>query len=390
MAAANSASGGQMLRGLDERRRAATRRKLRALRLLLVAAIVIPAAALTALAWGTWRDTWRGAQTELAGSAGAIAEYSLRVLDNHRLVADQVNEMLRGLSDDALRAREREFHEQLRRMIPRLPLVQTIAVNDRQGRMLLTANVYPVPRDQDFSDREWIQALRRADAPLYFVSRVYVGRLDNFIFFAVARRRTESGNGLPADAFDGAVNISVEPERFAAGFGDIIAPFSDVVAVVRDDGEVIARRPSFATPPPAGRVRIYSDLIAAGVDHGTVPSTDGVTRLAALRRINGYPLYAVVQRDVPAVVSVWRDRVAVQLALGLPAMALMIGFAWIALRRGRESAVMQESLAEETARRAAAEAAAEADARFRAVFESRGEAKCPGGAEPKELRCVEG
>src|SRR4029450_4867884 len=135
MASANPSSNGDGLQGLDERTRLAHRRKLRALRLMLVAAIALPLAALGGLAWNTWRDAWHDAEIELAGSAGALAEYSLRVLDNYRLVADRVNDLLQGVDDDSLRAGERGFHDQLRALVPSLPLVQTVAVNDRHGRM---------------------------------------------------------------------------------------------------------------------------------------------------------------------------------------------------------------------------------------------------------------
>jgi len=193
-----------------------TRRRRNRLRLLLIVAVLVPIGFIAAQAVLSWKHVWSEAEKELSRTADAAAEYSLRLLETHRLALARVNDLLRGLSDDEMRRREGELHAQLRRLLPELPLVQTLAVNDRAGGVLLTANVYPVPRDVNVNDREWMRDLRTAEAPAIHVSRIYVGRLDRYLFFAVSRRRTETGNAVPG--FDGVINISVEPNAFASGF----------------------------------------------------------------------------------------------------------------------------------------------------------------------------
>jgi hypothetical protein len=177
------------------------------LRALLVFAVLVPLGLLAGQAVLRWNQVWTEAAKELSRTADAAAEHSLRVLETHRIALARVNDVLRGLADDDIRAREQELHEQLRGLLTDLPLVQTLAVNDRHGGMLLTANVFPVPREVNVSDREWIRDLRADSALRTHVSRVYVGRLDQYLFFAVSRRRTETGNRLPAGTFDGAINI---------------------------------------------------------------------------------------------------------------------------------------------------------------------------------------
>ena len=53
---------------------------------------------------------------------------------------------------------------------------------------------------------------------------------------------TSKGRG-----FQGVVNISVEPNAVAAGFGEVTVQPEDAVALVRSDGHILARRPGFST-----------------------------------------------------------------------------------------------------------------------------------------------
>jgi len=241
--------------------------------------------------------------------------------------------------------------------MPSLPLVQTVAVNDRNGGMLLTANIFPVPRDGTFNDREWMQALRRPDAPPVHVSRVYRGRLDGFLFFAVSRRRSPA-NRLSPGEFDGAINVSVRPSAVAAGFDDVVTHSSDVVALLRDDGELLVRRPVFDAPPNFQVSGEFKRFAASGRVSGQiriVSRVDGAERLIAVRRLQGFPIYATAGREVATIVSAWGWTTARQLAFGVPAMMLMAAFAVMALRRTREALRAQESLSAEAARRGAAE-----------------------------------
>jgi PAS domain-containing protein len=341
----------------------------------LFAAVVLPITVLGVVAALDWRNTWRESERELLRSADAAAEYSLRILHSYRLAADRVNDLIQGLSDAEIRARERELHERLRALIPSLPLVQTVAVLDRDGVLLLTANVYPVPRDRDFKDREWVRDLARADPPETHISKVNVGRLDGYVFFGVSRRRTGSGNALPAGAFDGVINVSVQPSQTSAGFADFVGETSDVIALVRSDGEILARRPGFAAPlppiQPSGEGFIAA--IAAGKDHVTARAAspvDGVERLSAVRRLKDYPVYAVVSRDVAAIAKQWRARLLLQLAFAVPALLLLWTLAALAYRNARAASRVRAALAKEEVRRAAAEAAQAAEANFRAVFDA--------------------
>lgn len=178
----------------------------RALTALLAAAVALPLLVVGIAAWLDWRDAWRGAEAELLRSADAAAQYAERVVGAQVLAAALVNQMLAGLSDAEIRTREMELSERLRRLLPSIPAADTLALSDRHGVMLLTADVAPVPR-VSIADREWVRALRRDDAPSVHISAVTAGRVGSSVFFGVSLRRAGTGNGLPEGAFDGVVKV---------------------------------------------------------------------------------------------------------------------------------------------------------------------------------------
>jgi hypothetical protein len=61
---------------------------------------------------------------------------------------------MRGMSDDDIRLNEAQLHARLRRIVEALPQLQGIAIMDRNGHPLVSANIVAVPTDIAFSDRD--------------------------------------------------------------------------------------------------------------------------------------------------------------------------------------------------------------------------------------------
>ncbi|MFC7689331.1 hypothetical protein ACFQY5_06530 [Paeniroseomonas aquatica] len=247
-------------RGLASWRRAAApaapgAARLPGLGLALLAAVLLPVLTLSAMSRISWLASWSGAERELSRSAEAAAEYAVRTIEAQRFAADVTNDLLQGLSDAEVRDREAELHQALARLAGRLALVRHITVSDREARVLLSTSTASVPQPLSLADRDWVIALRQPGAPRWHVSRLFAGRLDGRLFFAVNRRREAGGNGLAAGAYDGAISVSMDPNAVAAGFTALGGEPGDVTALVRSDGEVLVRTPGAqeALPPiPAG------------------------------------------------------------------------------------------------------------------------------------------
>ncbi len=338
---------------------------------LLLAAVVLPLAVTAAAAWMSWREVWRETQAEMERAAGGAAEYARRVLDSHRMAVDRVNDLLRGLSDEEIRAREAELHAALRSLIKDTPQAQTAYVLDRTGHLLVSAGTFPVMRDLSFTDREHHHLLAVADAPPVVVTRIYAGRTQGNVFFAVARRRRDTGNaGITPGEFDGQANVAVSPREVGESLRRLARQPGDSLALIRADGEVLARSLVEGDPPP---FRLAPDnailqRMAGGeelaVASGASP-VDGVRRIAAWRKVEGWPVYAVAGRPHATVLARWRRSLATQIAVGVPATLALLGLALLVRRAQYRLVQANEGLERRVAERTAA--LAESEARLRHV-----------------------
>jgi PAS domain S-box-containing protein len=352
-------------------------------------------AALTGLGSLSWQSTWRAAERELARGAEAGAAAALRILEGQRLAADVVNETLRGLSDEQVRLREAELHGRIQGLIRGLPLLQTAIVLDRGGRLLVAANAYPVNHNLDYAGREWFPVLSGPNPPAFHVSAVAVGRIDGNLFFGLTRRRTGAANGQTPEAFDGAVSVSVSPNALAEAFTELIGGTTDVVSVVRFDGQVLVRTPRASGPLPtipqgsplrdaAAREEVRGIYIGTSLLPG--PGSIGADRLIAYRRVAGLPLYVTVARPAAEIAAAWQASVARTLAIGGPTALALLGLGWLAWRRSRAADAAQQALLREAGLRAEAEARHEAESRFRGFFESHAIGKAVYDLETGETR----
>ncbi|MGG5824001.1 PAS domain-containing protein [Falsiroseomonas sp. HW251] len=342
----------------------AARRSPPAVSLLLPFAIALPLLLMAASAWFSWRQAWREAEAEVTRTAEAGAEYARRVLDGFLLRLDRADEMLAGLSDEDIRAREGDYHAALRAIGQRTrdDNEQHVFLHDRDARTLVSGAIFPAPPlSEVFMDRDYNQALRGPDAPPVYLGKVFVGRVLDRPFFSVARRRERGGNGLPPGAYDGVVVVSPASNAMSAGLRRLLPGdgdgSTDVLALVRDDGQVLARSTGMTGPlPPATFQHPVARAVANGATRGTAlvrSGVDGVERLSALRRVDGWPAIASVARPRSAIVARWRDAVGLQLAFGVPAMLALVGLALRVRRRERDLATANAGLEERIAARTA-------------------------------------
>ena len=347
----------------------------------------LSAAAIGGLGWLAWRGAWAVAEGELMRAADAGAASALRIIEGQRLASDVISEMLRGLSDDEVRDRERDLHQRIAELADSLPLVRSAFVVDRAGRLLVASDVFPAPSDLDFSDQEWHRALSGVSPPALHVSNLTIGPLYSNPFFSVTRRRIGAGNGLPAEVYDGAVGVTVAPNDVAAAFADLSKGSVDTVSLVRDDGQVLVRTPgvpallpTISADSPLRQAAFRGEVRGSylGVALGVGPDPVGASRLIAFRRVEGLPLYVTLARPAEVIRADWCGAMARGLAVGLPVLAAMLALGWAAWRKSHAAEAARLALLGEAERREAAdtaraeaEARRQAEARFHAIFESR-------------------
>ena len=326
-------------------------------------AVLLPVGLLGASAWIAWRLAWSSAAAEVARSAESIAEYGQRVLTLHAVAADAMDTLLRGLSDADIRANQARLHRETQLLIGTIPGVAKGVIADRQGGVLTGARLTPPHEVRGSIARmEAFQALARPGAPPLHIGWLEMSLMDGTPFFMVARRRTQTGNrDLPADGFDGLVSVSVQPGPLAIGLSRLAAGPHDSALLMRADGALLAR-----SDRQASLERRDAALYAAlGGQAGAIrvdgrAMLDGQRHIAHFRRIEGWPVYAVVARPHAAIHAAWRAAVAGQLAIGLPALAILLAATFAVLRAQRRLAEAKLALEERVLIRTAELAASEA------------------------------
>jgi PAS domain S-box-containing protein len=342
----------------------------RAFPVLLAAAVCLPLLVLLASAVLSWRETWRQARVDTLHTADAAAEYIGRVLDGQRMLVQRVDDMLRGRSDADIRRDERALHEELRRMLQGLPGEVTSFVLDASGQALVTGNLFPAPTGS-FADREFYRALSAPGAPATHVSRVFIRRVNSTTVFTVGQRRSAAGNGQPAGGFDGLVVLTVVTRELSAGLLNLLSGSDDNIGVARQDGEVLAGTRGFSRPPPPLADGPVRRAMAQGVARSVlmVPGeAERPERLVGLRQVAGWPVYALASRPRANVVRDWYAQMMPQLAVGLPATALLALLAALMWRQQEALGQAYRGLEARVAERTAALAASEAE--FRATFDA--------------------
>ncbi|MFC7477296.1 ATP-binding protein [Dankookia sp. GCM10030260] len=310
---------------------------------LPAAALLLPLLLLGANAWVGWQAAWRGAATELSRTADAAAEYATRVLAGYAFALGRIGDLVRGLPDAGITAREAELHAELHRILADLPQAEAGFVIDRHGYPLLGANIFPIPRGVPTAvDRSFFLALSGPNPPALHVSEVYRNKWDGTPFFALSRRRVGAGNGLPEGEFDGLINVSVFPDTIGEGMRYLLREADDALSLATVAGVVIGRTGGL----PMARSQSTRPL-PDGIDRELLPDVtsivDGRQQMIARRRIEGFPLYVAARRPHATIRAAWwRDQRAA-LLFGLPAT---LGLFLLALRVQRAQARLGAALDE--------------------------------------------
>lgn len=311
-------------------------------RLLLPCAVLLPLVILGVSAWASWRATLSEARADVSRVADAAAGYVRRVLDGHRLRADHANEVLRGLSDETILVNERELRARLAAWDRGNGDANryTVVVFGADGTSLVSAHASPM-QPASIADRPYFQALAQSPDVDLHLGEVYLGRNTGTAFFPLVRRRTETGNGRPPGAFDGLITVGVRPGPLAQRLQRLTGSPLDVLTLMRSDGAVLVRTESIPAPPPWHRP-LDPDLaqaLSAGVPRllfQAVSPLDGVVRLVAYRKVEGWPAYVTAARPESIIIARWWHAVSVLLALGVPASLALAVLAWVAQRSGRQ------------------------------------------------------
>jgi len=334
---------------------------IRLLKLTMVASLVLPAILFAFAAWLSYRNFERVTDERIDRSLDILHEHALKVLQTLDRTFAEVEEITRGMtSDDEIRLNEGVLHERLAKIVKALPQLQGVVILDRNGHPLVSANLYPVPKDLDFSDRDYFQA-QRSDTSGTYVSVIHAPRMRGLggYFFALSQRRPSmDGN------FNGVVSIAVPPDYFENFYARMSSSEGGYFGLARADGNFLARFPV----PKDRLIRLdqRSELrkgIGRGLDRhifSVESQVDRVDRRIGYRKLAGFPLYVLAGVERKAMVGAWLGYMSSHLLFGLPLTAFLYAGLALALRRTRR-------LYDEADRRETAEGALRQAQRLEAI-----------------------
>jgi two-component system NtrC family sensor kinase len=299
---------------------------------MMVAAVILPAALFAVASWLSYRDINTVADERIDRSLDILHEHALKVFQTVERVIAEVEEVLRGMSDDEIRANDRRLHARFKQITEALPQLQGIAVIDRTGRALVSSNAVPTPR-HDLSDRSYFRAHLEGDIGTY-VSEVLSPRLPGMgtYFFTLSRRRSLAGG-----EFNGVVSVAVLPAYFEQFYARIGRSAGSYYAMVRDNGAFLARYP--AQTDRTERLTSQSGLfrsIAQNPERSIYSArsqTDNIERRFGYRKLAGFPIYALAGTESSAIQAEWLGVARSYLVFGLPATLFLFAILGLALKR---------------------------------------------------------
>jgi len=306
---------------------------VRLLKLMMVASLVLPAALYGYASWVSYRDTHAAADERIERSLEVQQEQALKVFETVDRTFAEVDEVVRGMSDDEIRAAQPRLHPRLQQIADVMPQLQAIVLIGRDGRPLASSALEAVKTNVNFADRDYFKAQADKDTGTY-VSDVRTPNLASVgtDFFDLSRRLAS-----PDKSFRGVIAVAVRPKYFEDFYNLIGQTPGSVYALVRDDGSILARYPSRTNRAmrlsPASALRT---AIEHGVTHGTFTvdsEVDGVPRRIGFRKLAGYPVFALSGISIAAINHEWLTTMGTHLIFGLPATLLLFAVLWFALRR---------------------------------------------------------
>jgi two-component system, NtrC family, sensor kinase len=325
---------------------------------MMVASVVLPLMLFGFAAWLNYRHEEGVADDRIERSLDILHEHTLKVFQTVEGAIAEVNEIVRGMTDDAIRADQPRLHERMKRIVEVLPQLRAIFLIDRDGRPLASSQLVQVPADLRSRERSFFNVHIAGDVGTY-VSEVVQPRLAIFgtPFFVLSRRRP-SADGT----FNGVIAVAVVPQYFEEFYTLIGRGPGELYALIRADGNFLARYPQ-----PPDRLRAVGPGLEAAVAEGRERAIrtgrsqiDGAERRVGYRKLEGFPVYVIAGIETSAIRGEWMSTMAGHLIFGVPATLFILLILAMALRRTRR-------LHAEAERREAAEAALRQAQRLEAI-----------------------
>jgi len=200
-----------------------------------------------------------------------------------------------------------------------LPHVGAFALVNARGKLFNFSRMWPVP-DIDVSDRSFFRVLKSESTRTSFISEPLRNRANNTWVIQLARPiRTVDGE------FAGLLLAAVDLEQFEREFQPIVLGDQGSIALLRNDGVLLARYPRIDS--------IIGHAFRGAIDplgeqqSGTVRligTMEGKDRILVTQRLARFPFIVTAGLDTAAALSEWRKETATITAFALFSCCLVV------------------------------------------------------------------
>jgi two-component system, NtrC family, sensor kinase len=327
----------------------AQRRTLAVLRAGVLFGTLLPVVLLVLFALHDYEEVWDEKQLATQRTARLLGEHALKLFDTSEVLLQQLDDLAGTQPDQQIRANQVRLHDQLTRLVARLPQVQSVWVLDAHGHPLLTNRYLPAPFDLDLADRDSFIAHRTGYRGVY-VTGALRGKKTGDLFFDLSRSRLDE-HGV----FNGTVQVSLFPNYLRDFYREVAQSEKHMaVAMLSVDGNIIARWPEAIARPGSHTARPVLRALAAGRTSGTFEAVSGIDhaqRLISYRKVGTYPVLVAASVRTSAIMAAWADDMLWPGLLTACACAALGIAGAVAIRRTRRELHMANRLYEESQQR---------------------------------------
>jgi two-component system NtrC family sensor kinase len=324
---------------------------------LLIGSVVVPLLMAGVAGYYSYHATYERAAAALAEAAKVAEENTTKILDTHLLAAGRIDDLLEGLSDPEILAREKSLHDRMAKQIENVPQIAAAWVIGANGRALVSARVFPVDRELDHSGREDFRTLQEPGMQT-FIWALRARSLETGEFqpyFTVSRRREG-----PDARFAGITVVAVSGDYFGSFYQGLLGGSAEYVAsVLREDGTLLARYPETGAMAAPGQQDELIRAIAKHIRGGMIASGspfDAPGTVVAYKRLASYPVYVAIGRTKASILREWLESTIGYAMIAVPAVLGFILLNLLALRRTQREQTALAQARDAIAQRAALEA----------------------------------
>ncbi len=275
--------------------------------------------------WHLWRVHEANIQASevvtstIAQSLAQQAETTLKTADT--IVASLVERVEAEGTGPEARVR---FYRLMTSLAAALPAIHEMGIMDSRGDAVVKSLVSN-PVGMNYAEREYFRFHAAHPDHMLFIGARVKSKVDGTYAITVTRRFNH-----PDGAFGGVVVASVSMKFFQQLFNQVQAKSGGIIALLADDGTILARSPAF--PGEVDAVASSSGLQQYMREHPSIGSVayvsgiDGVRRFGSYQHLNQYPLSTLVSQAEWDLQSSWRDelrRHAIMVACVLIGLAVL-------------------------------------------------------------------